>query len=195
MNEKERDDELEEMAPNLSHWRQCQQKDSEGVPEDYFQNFEARLQQRLETEEALTPKAGSSSPSWLTRWAAWWRPTTWALVPALALLLWWNGQETVPNVDEAPNFAELSEGELDAYIEQNIESLTTQELAAVLDEEVLQPELIVVKEALVEEEQTEETEASSSAASSLDRALEETALDDLLEELSIEEIEGTDDWL
>lgn len=192
MNENERDEELKAMAPHLYQWQQ--QKPSEEVPKDYFQNFEARLQRRLAAEQELEA-APSMAPTWQERLGRWWqqawRPALAAALPAIALLVWWG--TTLPGgsaVEPAPTFADLSTQEMDQYVEGHLHLFTSQELASILDEEVLElPALIEPVEAAPAPE--------TSATEALDKALEQTDTENLLDELEVEDLEDLDveDWL
>ncbi len=192
MNEKERDEELRSMAPQLQQW---QQQSSDGqVPKDYFQNFEARLQRRLATEQSLEPAA---VPTWPQRVAQWWqgawKPAMAAALPALALLIWWgNGWgPSQPVLTPAPTFADLSTREIDQYVEGHLELFTSQELASLLDEEALEWQ---------ELGESPEAAPTTSAKEALDKALKATNTEDLLDELDVEDLDLEDldleeDWL
>lgn len=184
----ERDKELEDMAPKLYQWQQQASKGD--VPADYFQNFEARLQRRMAAERELEPSA-PSTPKQPSFWATWWQPALLAVLPAFALLLWWGSQQQGGNIalETGPTFADLSYQELDQYVTNHLDQFTSGELAAVLESETL---------TLLPEEEIRTTApetASTSAEDALDKALEQTQTEDLLDELDLEELELEDDWL
>ena len=192
----ERDDELNDMAPKLYQWQQRTQQGD--VPKDYFENFEARLQRRLATERALTPTA-ATAPNWRQQLAQWWsgrwRPALLALTPVVALLIWWANTNPTIVPESVPTFADLSYQELDHYVANNLESFTSQELATVLETEALSlPESSLP----TTEEAVPEVEAPSDAAQILDKALEQTDTEDLLDELDLDELdleELEEEWL
>lgn len=191
MNKNERDEELKSMAPQLQQWQQ--QSSNGAVPKDYFQNFEARLQRRIAAEQELEP----TQPMKQQRFGIWWRQVwKWTLglaLPVAIVLIWWS-MASIPKgttVTSTPTFADLSIEEFNQYLEGNLELFSSQELAIILDEEALNlPDLV--------EPSTEPVPAlAASATQVLDKALEQTKLEHLLDELKAEDFEDmeAEDWL
>lgn len=187
MKDNQNNQEFEELAPHLKGLLDKERRETD-VPNNYFQNFEARLQQRLATEQSLEPAAPIQPPSdfgaW---WQRLWKPLTALAVPALLLLLWVGGTWTTTPAITA-DFAELSTQEIDQYIEQNLEDFTEEDLVAMAETAVLEKwqEKIILAPT--------PTPIPASSKSSFDKALESTQSDDLLEELTTDDLSLEEDW-
>lgn len=183
MKEENRQEELDKLAPKLKQLLD-QEQEQAALPQNYFQNFETRLQQRLATEHSLEPTLPSpKEPSWKGWWQHIWRPLTAFALPALLLLLWFG---LAPSEDiEVASFAALSDQEIEQYIDQNLEDFTAVDLLAVADGDVL--------DAWEEEEMTNSLPPASEQ-SSFEKAMESTQSEGLLEELTTEDLSLEEDW-
>lgn len=195
MEDNNKQQEFQELAPRLKELLDKERQQAT-LPKDYFQNFEARLQQRIETEQSLEGTLGSSKRSWGAWWQQIWKPLTALAVPALLVLLWVG---LSPNGEDAPvdSFADLStevsSQEIDLYIEQNLEDFTLTDLLAMAEVEVLDAWQEGMLPAVTTPEPAPESVPTNSEQS-LEKALENTQSKDLLDELTTDDLSLEEDW-
>ncbi|MGH1335421.1 MAG: hypothetical protein ACRBFS_04775 [Aureispira sp.] len=196
MKEENNKEEFEELAPKLKQLLKKEQAEAQ-LPNNYFQNFEARLQQRLETEQSLERAAPTSPRSqWRMWWQHIWKPLTTLAVPALLLLLWFQWPEGVEQPVSA-TFAAVSSQEIEQYIEEHLEAFTVMDLVAMAEIEVLDKwqEGIVQPIAPTRVTPSSPVETPSiNSNQSFEKALETTQSDDLLDELTTDDLSLEEDW-
>ena len=195
MEDNNKQQEFQELAPRLKELLDKERQQAT-LPKDYFQNFEARLQQRIETEQSLEATSSPSKNSWGAWWQQIWKPLTALAVPALLVLLWlgWS-----PNGEKATrdSFADLStevsSQEIDLYIEQNLEDFTLTDLLAMAEVEVLDAWQEGMLPTVTTSEPAPESMPTNSEQS-LEKALENTQSKDLLDELTTDDLSLEEDW-
>lgn len=200
MREKDNQEEFKNLAPKLKYLLDQEQQRA-ALPKDYFQNFEARLKQRIITEQSLeTPVIAAPKHSWSNWWQSVWKPLTALAIPALLLLCWLKASPT-SEMPTQTDFLALSTQEIDQYIIQNLEEFSLGELTAMAEPEVLDnwQEGILAKATQEVELKPIETHIAPSSdptkrESSLDKALEATQNEDLLDELTTEDLNLEEDW-
>lgn len=196
MREKNNQEEFKNLAPKLKHLLDQEQQQA-GLPKDYFQNFEARLQQRIVTEQSLEP-AAAPKHTWNNWWQSLWKPFAALVVPAL-LVLFWLRPLPEPNIPLPTDFLALSTQEIDQYIAQNLEEFSLGDLTAMAETEVLdnwQEGILTdtTKEPTPIETPTTAPSNPTKKESSLDKALETTQNENLLDELTTEDLDFEEDW-
>lgn len=199
MEENNKQQEFKKLAPKLKELLEKERQQAT-LPKDYFQNFEARLQQRIATEQSLEATSAPKEAIWRAWWQQFWKPMTAFALPAL-LLLFWIGVSPKERETVVDSFADLStevsSQEIDQYIEQNLEDFTLTDLLAMAEVEVLdtwQEGIIEVEPAPTPAPETAVEPASISSENSLEKALESTQSDDLLDELTTDDLSIEEDW-
>lgn len=195
MREKDNQEEFKNLAPKLKHLLDQEQQRAD-LPKDYFQNFEARLQQRIATEQSLEPAVPKRS--WSNWWQLVWKPLTALAVPALLLLFWFKPAPQ-PDMPVQSNFLALSTQEIDQYIVQNLEEFSIGDLTTMAETEVLDNwQEGILAEATQEPEPIQALPSTlnnpTKQESSFDKALEATQNEDLLDELTTEDLNFEEDW-
>ena len=193
MKEENNKEEFRKIAPKLKQLLDKEEAKAE-LPKDYFQNFEARLQQRLATEESLEPAIpNNANVQWGIKGTYIWKYLMALAVPALLILLWlrWPTALVTP---ASINFATVSSQEIDQYMEEHLEIVTVMDLVAMAETEVLdqwEEGIVPVIEPVV---LSSPTKVDVLPNQSLDKALERTQNDDLLDELTTEDLQMEEDW-
>ncbi|MFK7797088.1 MAG: hypothetical protein AB8E82_06515 [Aureispira sp.] len=197
MREKDNQEEFKNLAPKLKHLLDQEQQQA-SLPKNYFQNFEARLQQRIATEQCLEPTAIAPSKRTWNHWLQWlWKPFVALGVPALLVFFWLRPFE--PNLPVQTDFLALSTQEIDQYIAQNLDEFSLGDLTTMAEPEVLDN----WQEGILEEATPEPKSIivpapkpphQTKQESSLDKALEATQSEDLLDELNTEDLNFEEDW-
>jgi hypothetical protein len=201
MEKKKINKELEALSPFLSNLKK-DKKEEFSMPVNYFDKFEDRLMHRIEEEAALSTERHSeenTTNSFLSRIKSFFRPH-YAIGFSTCLLLIIGSIYVLKPVDSPTNLDTieglLADGSIDTYIYNHIEDFRTEDIVALLevDEVADIQEDIVGEEALnstaVNTEKTTET-----IQSSMDKALDAVAADDLLDDLTEEDLELMEDDL
>jgi len=201
MEKKKINKELEALSPFLSNLKK-DKKEEFSMPVNYFDKFEDRLMHRIEEEAALSTERHSeenTTNSFLSRIKSFFRPH-YAIGFSTCLLLIIGSIYVLKPVDSPTNLDTieglLADGSIDTYIYNHIEDFRTEDIVALLevDEVADIQEDIVGEEALnataVNTEKTTET-----VQSSMDKALDAVAADDLLDDLTEEDLELMEDDL
>lgn len=201
MEKKKINKELEALSPFLSFLKK-DKKEEFSMPVNYFDKFEDRLMHRIEEEAALSTERHSeenTTGSFLSRIKSFFRPH-YAIGFSTCLLLIIGSIYVLKPVDSPTNLDTieglLADGSIDTYIYNHIEDFRTEDIVALLevDEVADIQEDIVGEEALnstaVNTEKTTET-----IQSSMDKALDAVAADDLLDDLTEEDLELMEDDL
>lgn len=185
-NQNNSNDELKELSSFLS--KLPKSKKQEVLPKDYFQNFEARLMNRINEEEALKPKTIE------TKTTSWWDKISTIFIPKYAF-----GFASViilivsvffvlndNNATQEDLLAELSQEEATTYIVNNIEDFSTEEIIASLElNEIKKIETITIIKPTIENKTTE----PSSSKTAMEKAIEQAGGERILEDLKAEDIE------
>lgn len=187
--------ELEELSPFLSNLRK-DKKDAFSMPENYFDKFEDRLMHRIEAAAALSPKRYSekkvASP-FLSRIKAFFRPH-YAIGFSTCLLLIIGSIYVLKPIDSPTNLETmeglLADGSIDSYIYDHIEDFRTEDIVASLELE----ELVDIQEYKIGEEElnsntVNEEKSTERIKSSMDKALDAVEIEDLLDDLTEEDLE------
>lgn len=187
--------ELEELSPFLSQLKK-DKKEGFSMPANYFDTFEDRLMHRIEEEAALSPIRHSEKETtfqffktikafFSPRYAIGFSTCLILIIGSVYVL---NPVESTTNIDAMEGL--LADGSIDAYIYNNIEDFKTEDIVAFLGED----EVADFQEDIIGEELTVSTnlnlETSTEAAkSSMDKALEVVEIDDLLDNLTEEDLD------
>lgn len=201
MEKKKINKELEGLSPFLSNLKK-DKKEEFSMPANYFDKFEDRLMHRIEEEAALSTERHleeKTTGSFLSSIKSFFRPH-YAIGFSTCLLLIIGSIYVLKPVDSPINVDTmeglLADGSIDTYIYNHIEDFRTEDIVALLevDEVADVQEDIVGEEALnstaVNTEKTTET-----IQSSMDKALDAVAADDLLDDLTEEDLDLMDDDL
>ncbi len=189
--------ELEDLSPLLSRHKKGKKKEV-SLPANYFNSFEDRLMARIEEEEALigtTQKQEQKKEQrgWFWAWFSMRKLAGFASIALLigvAIFFW-----PKPAVEEATPLllADLSLEETRGYVLDNIEDFSTEQIVAVIEEpiiEAIQEEVKIMEEEVVDIMPVEAKEEKEEKAA-IDKALEKINAEDLLDELSEEDLEGS----
>lgn len=202
MSKKDINEELDGLAPLLGRLKKMNPEE-EGLPVNYFDNFGARLQQRLETEAALDKTRSAEQAPEQRTWQAYWLSVKqWLLNPGalatacllLALtvsLFWMNDSEA----DAETLFVELEEQEATNYLLQHVDDLETADLVALVSTEDLQELEAALQEPLLEQTITTAT-TSQPATSPVEAASQKEVWEEaegLIDELTEEDLEFLED--
>lgn len=208
MKNKEIQDELNELSPFLSDLKK-DKKEGFKMPANYFDRFEDRLMHRIKEESALEPQENvtTSPPSKVGFWEfmrTLIRPQ-YAVGFSTCLILLVFGLYYVNNNVESQEecstlMACLTPDEMNSYIITNIEEFSTEDIVdAMPTEEVAEfqdkiPEIKEVIENVVAEPVVESTKANTEQ-STMDKALEAAGAENLLDDLSEEDLLDEDEGI
>jgi len=199
MKDKNTKEELQELSSFLHQMKEADDSEKDkAIPANYFQNFEDRLMHRIKEEEALTASPSvKDRPTVLAAFWQWlqWRYVAFAGMTCVLLLVgvWvWNNNSTATNKAAPTLLADLSVEETHSFVINNIEEFETEEIVAMVDEEVLenmQTELAANLPA-PSKEKGKEVSTAEDKDNALDKALEASDNKDLLDDLTEEDLEG-----
>jgi hypothetical protein len=187
--------ELEELSSFLSNLKK-DKKDAFSIPENYFDKFEDRLMHRIEEEAALSPERHSEKKvaiPFFSRIKAFFRPH-YAIGFSTCLLLIIGSFYVLKPVDSPTNLeimeGLLADGSIDSYIDDHIEDFRTEDIVASLGLE----ELIDIQEDIIGEEELNsdmlsKEKPTETIKSSMDKALDAVEMEDLLDDLTEEDLE------
>ena len=198
--------ELEDLSPWLHELKSKSTPERKVPPKDYFQNFEDRLMNRIQEEDALTEKLLVEN----TNLSSWWKKTLAGLfqpkyavgfsVAIIVVVFLTNNLGENPTAPETSTsnllLAELSVEETTDYILNNIQDFETTEIMEVVEETMIDDEIsekLTITTIETASEPNEEVLEPAKEDNTLDKVLEN--LDDeeaFLEELTEEEIEELD---
>lgn len=197
MNKKEIEDELNEMSPFLANLKK-DKKEGFSMPANYFDRFEDRLMQRIETETALEPKSTHQTDNrsvWtffrglLTPKMQYAMGLSMVIIAVVIAFPFFNPTPTIPVESSSGLLAQLSQEEAKTYVVEHVDDFSTEELTATVAQERLN-ELQKTVEEVVEEVEKEPVIPVENDR--LDEALEqidEDALNDLSEEMLEEDLD------
>lgn len=193
--------ELEEISPFLSQLKK-DKKEGFSMPENYFDNFGDRLMHRIEEEAALSTKEQVEKTrisSFLSQIKAFLRPH-YAIGFSTCLLLIIASIYVLKPVDNPTNLETmeglLADGSIDSYIYNHIEDFRTEDIVASLNLE----EVTDIQEGIVGEEEpvsntTIKEKPIKTVKSSMDKALDAVEVEDLLDDLTEEDLDLDEDDL
>lgn len=193
--------ELEEIAPFLSNLKK-DKKEGFSMPENYFDKFEHRLMHRIEEENALSANQNSDNSinvNFLTKIKTFFSPY-YAVGFSTCVLLIIGSVYVLQPTDTIDSLVTidglLADGSIDSYIYENIEEFKTEDIVALLKiEEVADiQEDMIGEESLLTQETKIEKEVQT-VKSSMDKALDAVKVDDLLDDLTEEDLELEDESL
>jgi hypothetical protein len=191
--------ELEELSPFLSNLKK-DKKEGFSMPANYFDKFEDRLMHRIEEEAALSPERHSETEettSFLSKIKAFFRPH-YAIGFSTCLLLIIGSIYVLKPANNPTNLETmeglLADGSIDTYIYNHIEDFRTEDIIASLDIE----EVVEVQEDIVGEEELNSTvinkeKPTGTIKSSMDKALEAVEVEDLLDDLTEDDLDLDED--
>lgn len=193
--------ELEELSPFLSQFKK-DKKEGFSMPENYFDNFEDRLMHRIEEEAALSPERHSDTKetaSFFSRIKAFFRPH-YAIGFSTCLLLIIGSIYVLKPVDNPTNLETmeglLADGSIDSYIYNHIEDFRTEDIIASLDlEEVADIQKDIIGEEELVSNTTTKEKSVKTVESSMDKALDAVEVEDLLDDLTEEDLDLEEDDL
>jgi hypothetical protein len=193
--------ELEDLSPFLSQLKK-DKKEGFSMPANYFDTFENRLMHRIEEEAALSPSSSSQKETtfqffktikafFSPRYAIGFSTCLILIIGSVYVL---KPVESTTNIDVMEGL--LADGSIDAYIYNNIEDFKTEDIVAFLDED----EVIDIQEDIIGEELPVSNnfslgKSTEAAKSSMDKAMEVVVIDDLLDDLTEEDLELNEDDL
>ncbi|WMX15032.1 MULTISPECIES: hypothetical protein [unclassified Aureispira] len=196
------DKELKDLSPFLSELKK-DKKEGFSMPANYFDKFEDRLMHRIEEEQAIEGKQQSPKRLAFSFWEGikrFFKPHYAIGFSTCALLIIGSiyvlqPVETATKSDVMEGL--LADGSIDSYIYNHIEDFKTEDIVALLDvEEVADIQQDMVKEKLtVSNELSTEEKAVETVKSSMDKALEQVEVENLLEDITEEDLELNDDDL
>lgn len=193
--------ELEELSPFLSNLKK-DKKESFSMPANYFDKFEDRLMHRIEEETALTAVPNSENKkagNFLSKIKAFFRPH-YAIGFSTCLLLIIGSIYVLKPIESPTNLDTmeglLADGSIDTYIYSHIEDFKTEDIVAFLEvEEVVGIQEDIIGEKAVYSAELKIEKTTETVKSSMDKALDAVAVDDLLEHLTEDDLELTEDDL
>lgn len=190
--------ELEELSPFLSKLKK-DKKEAFSMPTNYFDTFEDRLMHRIEEEAALSREHSpekETRAAFLSKIKAFFRPH-YAIGFSTCLLLIMASIYVLKPVNTPTNSTVmeglLADGSIDAYINNNIEDFRTEDIIASLEfEEVvdIQQDAVGVE---VESTITSKEKTTERIKTSMDKALDVVEIEDLLDDLTEEDLELDED--
>ena len=207
------DKELDDLSPFLSKHKKSRQNGQSALPEDYFVNFENRLMDRVkyDTEEAQYVSQEASGPQrWKSSMKVILRPKYLSLAAAclFGIVIGWQyiGNSNDLPVGTTKLLAELSVEETQNYLVDNVEDIELDEIATIIADTELQKisedNLLVVDDSETMENSSEATkeemedeaiqevpvEKVSQEESSIQKAIDKTNTEGLLDDITEEEI-------
>jgi hypothetical protein len=193
--------ELEELSPFLSNLKKDKKEDF-SMPANYFDKFEDRLMHRIEEEAALSPERHSENGtgvSFLSRIKAFFRPH-YAIGFSTCLLLIIGSIYVLKPVESSTNLDAmeglLADGSIDTYIYNHIEDFRTEDIVALLEvEEVADIQVDMIGEEVPVSNDTPTEKPTETIQASMDKALDAVAVDDLLDDLTEDDLELMEDDL
>jgi len=191
--------ELEELSPFLSNLKK-DKKDAFSMPENYFDTFEDRLMYRIEEEAALSPERHfekETAVPFLSKMKAFFRPH-YAIGFSTCLLLIIGSIYVLKPVDSPTNLelmdGLLADGSIDTYIDNHIEDFRTEDIIALLGiEELVENQEYIVGEEELNTNSISKEKPTETIKTSMDKALEAVEMEDLLENLTEEDLELDED--
>ena len=194
-------EELEEISPFLSNLKK-DKKDEFSMPTNYFDSFEDRLMHRIEEETALSPEGHSDrkeTASFFSKMKVFFRPH-YAIGFSTCLLLIIASIYVIQPVDKPSNLDTmeglLADGSIDSYIYNHIEDFRTEDIIASLNlDEVADIQVDVIGEEEPVSNVTPKEKPTKIVKSSMDKALDAVEVEDLLDELTEEDLDLDEDDL
>jgi hypothetical protein len=190
--------ELEELSPFLSNMKK-DKKDVFSMPANYFDTFEDRLMHRIEEEAALSPERHSDKKietPFFNKIKAFFRPH-YAIRFSTCLLLIIGSIYVLKPVDSPTNLETmeglLADGSIDNYIYNHIEDFRTEDIVASLEVVDIQGDEIGEEELVSNSISIEKS--TETIKTSMDKALDAAGIEDLLDDLTEEDLELDEDDL
>jgi len=193
--------ELEELSPFLSNFKK-DKKDVFSMPANYFDKFEDRLMHRIEEEAALSPERHSDKrieTPFLSKIKAFFRPH-YAIGFSTCLLLIIGSIYVLKPVDSPTHLDTmeglLADGSIDSYIYNHIEDFRTEDIIASLEfEEIVDIQVGMIGEEELNSNNVGTEKTIETIKISMDRALDAVEIEDLLDDLTEEDLELDEDDL
>lgn len=182
-------DELNELSPFLAKLKK-DKKEKTTIPNNYFENFEARLMNRIHEEEALNPKEIPTMEKPLGFWARMqfiFAPKFVAgfSMAVVFLVLGVLGLKYNANDNEQVLLAELTVEEAKNYILNNIEDFDTEDIISHLAID----EIVAFQENIPVLEKTNTATQKENKTSTIDKAIKSANAEDLLKDLTEDDLE------
>lgn len=193
--------ELEELSPFLSNLKK-DKKEEFSMPANYFDRFEDRLMHRIEEETALSTEGQDKkerTSSFFSQMKAFFRPH-YAIGFSTCLLLIIAGVYVLKPANEPTNLDTmeglLADGSIDTYIYNHIEDFRTEDIIASLElEEVTEIQEDIIGEEELNSNAIRKEKPIETIKSSMDKALEAVEVEDLLDDLTEEDLDLDEDDL
>lgn len=201
MKKNEINKELEELAPFLSKLKK-DKKEEFTMPTNYFDKFEARLMHRIEEETALSATDRSeqrTTEHFLSRIKAFFKPH-YALGFSTCLLFIIGSIYVLQPVDQPTSVDTmeglLADGSIDSYIYSHIEDFRTEDIVASLGlEEVVDIQDNMIGKEVLNTNTSGIVNSTETIESSMDKALDAVEVEDLLEVLTEDDLDLSEDDL